>query len=382
MIKGFKNVRVYVNGLGIVRKSVAVRSGKIYKIADKIEGDDDFLTLDEGKILVPGFIDKHMHGANNSDGMYPTLEDQKNIAATVAKDGVTAYLITTMTETIPNIMKALQACASYIDNFNYEGARPLGIHLEGPFISKKYKGAQAETNIKKCSLPLFKEFLEAANNHIMQVTLACEENGSELIPFLKENKIVASIGHSNATYDECMQAIKEGVSSFTHTYNAMRPIHHREVGVVGSAMLAEGTYCEMICDLIHLSAPAIRLLYKTKGKDYLIVVTDGIEARHLPNGKYRLGGQDVYVENGVARLIDGTLAGSTLLMNVALRNVKKVLHLSLPDTIDLATINPAKNLGLKSKGMIKVGMDADFTVIDEDFNVYLTVLEGRIIYQK
>lgn len=383
MIKGFKQVNVYVEGIGIVKKTIRVENGKIAKICDCTDVEEGFISLDDDKIVVPGFIDKHIHGANNSDGMYNTIEDSKNISKVIASEGVSSYLITTMTQSVEQIDAALLNAKNFIEQYNYEGAKPLGIHLEGPFISKKYKGAQIESCIVPCDVETFKHYQSVSGNNIKQVTLAYEENGKELVNYLRETNVVASLGHTDATCEQSLEAVKEGATSFTHTYNAMKPLHHREAGTVGAALLADEAYCEMICDLIHLSKYAIKVLYKAKGKDKLIVITDGIEARHLPDGEYQLGGQAVYVKNGEARLIDGTLAGSTLLMNNGLRNVKNVLELSYEDTIDMATKNPALNLGIyDKKGSIKEGKDADFAVIDKDFNVYMTICEGNIIFEK
>ena len=253
---------------------------------------------------------------------------------------------------------------------------PTRIGFNGVMISVK------RNNLLK-AYDAFKEYNEASGNNILQVTLAYEENGKELVNYLRDNKIVASLGHTDATCDQALEAVAEGATSFTHTYNAMKPLHHREAGVVGAAFLADEAYCEMICDLIHLNKNAIKVLYKVKGKDKLIAITDGIEAKHLPDGQYQLGGQPVYVKNNEARLIDGTLAGSTLLMNIGLKNIKNVLELSIEDTVNMATKNPAINLYIyDKKGSIKEGKDADFAIIDSDFNVYMTVVEGNVVFEK
>lgn len=382
ILKGFEQVNVYVDGLGIVKKTVRVENGKIAKICD-CEGVDGFIKLNSDLIVLPGFIDEHVHGCNNSDGMYANLDDAKNISKNLVSDGTSSYLITTMTQSVDNIDAALKTAKELIDNKLYEGAKPLGIHLEGPFISKKYKGAQIESCIVPCDVNLFKHFEEVSGNHIKEVTLAYEENGKELVNYLKKKGIVASLGHTNATCDEALEGFREGATCTTHTYNAMKPLHHREAGVVGASLLNSDVYAELICDLIHVSDNAIRLLLKCKGKERIILITDSMESKNLPDGKYSLGGQDVYVKNGEARLIDGTLAGSTLKLNVGLRNFKKVTGLSLEDVCDLATKNPAKNLGIFDyKGSIKEGKDADFTVVDKDFNVYLVVSEGKIVYNR
>ena len=185
------------------------------------------------------------------------------------------------------------------------------------------------------------------------------------------------------TYEEALNAINNGFTTSTHTYNAMKGIHHREIGTLGAVMLDDRVKCELIADLHHVSAGAIRLLYKAKGKDGNLLITDSMEAKGLPDGMYQLGGNPVVVKEGTARLENGTLAGSILHLNEGVRNVKNVLGLTLEDAIDLATINPARNMGLdKEIGSIKVGKRADFAIIDSNVNVYKTIRDGKIIYSK
>lgn len=376
-IKGFKNCNVYVEGKGIIKSDVEVKDGKIVSF----NAPENALELDDKYIVVPGFIDRHIHGANNSDSMYPTLKDIRNICQTVAKEGVSTFLPTTMTQTIENICLALENIANYIENENDKGAYVLGMHLEGPFISKKHKGAQVESCIIPCSVEKFQIFERASHGYIKEVTLAYEENGKELCNYLYNKGIVASIGHTDATCAQVKEASQNGVTSATHTYNAMKGLHHREAGTVGGVFLSDSIYSELICDLVHVSADAIRVLYKNKGQDKITLITDGIEAKHLPDGMYKLGGQDVIVKGKEARLADGTLAGSTLKMNDAIKNMQSVMNLSMEKAIDLATINPARVLGIaENKGSIAINKDADFAVIDKDYNVYLTVSNGNIVY--
>lgn len=376
-MKGFKNVNIYIAGKGIVKSSLVVEGGKIASFDEK----KDLMTLSDDLIVIPGFIDKHIHGANHSDSMYPTLEDIKNISRTIAMEGVTSYMPTTMTQSEENITKALKNIREYIETENHDGAFVLGTHLEGPFISPKFKGAQPERYIVPCSVEEFMHYQAASGNNIKQVTLAYEENGKDLCNYLFSQGIVASLGHTNATAVEVLESVKNGVTSATHTYNAMKPLHHREAGTVGGIMLADSIYAELIADLVHVSPEAIRVLCKVKGLDKIILVTDAIESKHLPDGIYNLGGQDVMVKGREARLADGTLAGSTLKMNQAIKNIISVLGISLERAVDLATINPARNLGVdSSKGSIALGKDADFAVIDKDLNVYMAVSKGNIIY--
>lgn len=376
-MKGFKNVNIYIAGKGIVKSSLVIEGGKIASFDEK----KDLMTLSDDLIVIPGFIDKHIHGANHSDSMYPTLEDIKNISRTIAMEGVTSYMPTTMTQSEENITKALKNIREYIETENHDGAFVLGTHLEGPFISPKFKGAQPERYIVPCSVEEFMHYQAASGNNIKQVTLAYEENGKDLCNYLFSQGIVASLGHTNATAVEVLESVKNGVTSATHTYNAMKPLHHREAGTVGGIMLADSIYAELIADLVHVSPEAIRVLCKVKGLDKIILVTDAIESKHLPDGIYNLGGQDVMVKGREARLADGTLAGSTLKMNQAIKNIISVLGISLERAVDLATINPARNLGVdSSKGSIALGKDADFAVIDKDLNVYMAVSKGNIIY--
>lgn len=377
MIKGFKKSNIYVDGQGIINTSLKVENGKIASFSS----EEDFISLPDNLIVVPGFIDKHIHGANDSDSMDPTLDDIRNIAITVASEGVSAFMPTTMTQSFEAIEAALNNIKEF-KNTQEVGSEVIGIHLEGPFISKKMKGAQPEQYIIPCDVDTFKRFNEISGNNIKEVTLAYEENGAELIKYLVSNNIVASLGHTNATTLDVIEAAKLGASSMTHTFNGMKAFHHRETGTVGGGLLSKEINCELICDLIHVCPEALKVLYMCKGKEGISLITDAMEAKHLPDGKYMLGGQDVYVKDGAARLIDGTLAGSTLHMNQAIRNIKAVLDLSLTDAIDMATINPAKNLHIEDcKGSIAIGKDADFAIIDKDLNVYMTINKGRIIYE-
>lgn len=381
MFQGFNQVNVYVEGLGIVRKTVRVREGKIIAITDEI--DPTLKSLPDDQIVVPGFIDKHIHGANHSDGMYTTYDDVKNIATTIAKEGVTAFLVTTMTQSPEKIKQALNNIRDYIESKPSFGAEAIGIHLEGPFICTKYKGAQIESEIVPCDVATFKQYQQASNNHIKQVTLAYEENGKELVEYLVSQNIIASIGHTDATAKQTFEGIKAGITSSTHTYNAMRGIHHREIGTLGAVMLSDEVYCELIADLVHVSDDAIKLLFKCKGKDQVIAITDAIESKHLPDGIYKLGGQNVYVRGNEARLKDGTLAGSTLHMNLGLKNIRDLMEFSIEDTVDLASKNPALNLNIyDQKGSIAVGKDADFAIINAEFAVFMTISRGHVIFEK
>lgn len=374
---GFKNAKVYVEGQGIIRTNLQIENGKFVSFLDS----ESLISIRDDLIIVPGFIDEHMHGANGSDVMNGTPSDITNITQSVTQDGVTSVLLTTMTMEEDKITCALKNVDQCMKS-NVQGANILGVHLEGPFISKKYCGAQNPQNIQKPTKSLMSKFISDSNKNIRLVTFAYEESEEEFVDYLIKNNIIPSIGHSDCTSDLLKKGISEGIQSSTHTFNAMRGIHHRDIGIVGEVMLQEKVYAELICDLHHVSEDAIKLLYKCKGKDKIILITDSMEARFLSEGTYSLGGQKVYVSEGTARLKDGTLAGSILRMNDALRNIRSVLNISLEDAIDMASINPAKNLKIDDKkGSIALNKDADFVIIDDNFNVYATFINGKQIYK-
>ena len=378
-MKGFKNSWIVTEkGLektSLVYDELFTEIGKEY---------EELETLPEDYVVVPGFIDQHIHGAGGSDAMDGTLEDLKIIATSLAKEGTTAFLATTMTQSPENIENALKAVKEYIALNSDEGSQILGVHLEGPFISKDFAGAQPYEYIATPNVEVFKRYQDASGDNIRLVSLAPEEEGSsELIKYLKDNNIVASIGHSNSKYADVEKAVKAGATNLTHTYNAMKPVHHREVGTVGSAYLFDALACECICDGIHVSGPAIRLLHKNKPNDKFVLITDAMRAKHLPDGVSELGGQVVIVKNGEARLENGTLAGSVLRMNVAVKNVMNFLNLPLEEVVKYASINPAKNLGVDNLlGSIKEGKRADFVILDKDLNVVKTVRAGKVIYER
>lgn len=378
-MKKFRNALVYVEGEGLKKTDVTFDE-KILSIGG---GEGEVIELPENAIVLPGFIDEHIHGAGGSDAMDGTVEDLKMIATTVAAEGTTGFLATTMTQSPENIKKAMQAVKTYREANSDEGARVLGVHLEGPFIAAAHKGAQPLEYIAKPDVAVFDEYNAASGGVIKIVTLAPEEAGAaELIAHLKANGIVPSIGHTSAKTVEVAAAIEAGAKNVTHTYNAQSALHHREIGVVGSAMLYDELNCELIADTIHVSVPAIRLLVKNKPLDKLTLITDAMRAKGMADGESELGGQVVIVKGGEARLKDGTLAGSVLKMNRAVQNMTEKVGVPFLQAVDYATINPAKTLGIDNEaGSIKVGKRADFAVLNDKFDVLMTVRGGKIVYQ-
>ena len=378
-MKCFKNALVYVVGEG-VKKCTVEFDEKILSIGENSTAEE--IALPEGAIVLPGFVDQHIHGAGGSDGMDGTVADLEIIAKTVAAEGTTSFLATTMTQSVENITKAMQAVKEYREG-QHDGARVVGIHLEGPFIAPAFKGAQPLEYVAKPDVDVFKAYNEASGNAIKIVSLAPEVEGSEeLIAYLTENGIVSSIGHTGAKCADIEKAIAKGASNVTHTYNAQTPLHHREIGTVGSAMLFDELNCELICDTIHVSVPAMRLLVKNKPADKLSLITDAMRAKGIPDGVSELGGQVVYVKNGEARLEDGTLAGSVLRMNRAVQNMVEKVGVPFTQAVDYATINPARMVGIDGEaGSIAVGKRADFTVLNANYDVLCTVVGGKVVYK-
>ena len=381
-MKCFKNVAVYVEGKGIKKTSVSFDE-KIKKISRSTIKGAEVIDLPDDAIVLPGFIDQHIHGAGGSDGMDGTIEDIAIIAKTIAAEGTTSFLVTTMTQSPENITKALAAVKAYKDADSKEGARVLGVHLEGPFIAAAHKGAQPLEYVKAPDVAAFDEYYAASGESIRIVTLAPEVEGAEaFIRHLTEKGVVSSIGHTGAKFADIEKAVAAGASNVTHTYNAQSALHHREIGTVGSAMLVDALNTELIADMIHVSVPAMRLLVKNKPLDKLTLITDAMRAKGIPDGISELGGQTVYVKNGEARLEDGTLAGSVLRMNRAVQNVVEKVGVPFTQAVDYATINPAKNLKIDNEvGSIKLGKRADFTVLNSAYDVVMTVRGGEIVYQ-
>jgi N-acetylglucosamine-6-phosphate deacetylase len=299
-MKGFRNCNVYVEGKGVIKTSIIIEKGKIVSFEDN--QNTELMQLDDNLIVIPGLIDEHIHGANNSDAMDGSVAALENIARTLAKEGVTSFLATTMTQSSENITSALKAVKEYKELNLREGAGLLGVHLEGPFISKQFIGAQPLEYVAEPSVEIFRNYQAASGNNIRIVTLAPEEGAESLIKYLVANNIIASIGHTNASYEDVQKAVNCGASNVTHTYNAMKPLHHREIGTVGSAFLFDELTAEVICDGIHVSAPALRVLYKNKPKGKMVLISDAMRAKHMPDGEYELGGQPVFVKDNQARL--------------------------------------------------------------------------------
>ena len=336
-------------------------------------------TIDaEGCYVSPGFIDIHTHGIAGHDVMDSDEKGLSDMCRRYSASGVTGVLATTMTMDINSIRKAVCILNGLVKEKKMKVI--IGCHLEGPFISKSYPGAQNTEYIIQPDISLIEEFKDV----IRLVTIAPELSGAkEFIQACVDRNITVSIGHSSATYEEAIEAIKIGAKSITHTFNAMTPLQHRNPGVVGAAMEETGVYCELIADNIHIHPAVQRILLNIKGIDNIILVSDSMRAAAMSEGIYELGGQPVEVKDRSARLKDGTLAGSILTLDEALRNFKNNTGISIEDVVKTVTVNPSKLIGLDhKKGSLDKEKDADITIFDDEINIRYTFCEGDLCYRK
>ena len=331
-----------------------------------------------GNYVAPGLVDIHIHGYVNADVSDGSSDGIRDIAEGIAKNGVTSFLPTTMTVSISEIDAALNSVrAVKEESKSWDGAEIIGVHAEGPFINPSKKGAQAEENILKPDA----EYLIKNQDIIRSVTLAPEmDTDHECIKRVaKETNIVISMGHTDATFEEAMSAVSDGVSHSTHLYNAMSPMHHRKPGVV-LAIFSSNVSTELIADTFHIHPGLFGMVASIK-KDKLVLITDCTRAGGMPDGEYSLGGQPIFLKGIQCLLADGTIAGSVLKLNNAVKNVLDATDLDVPTVVSMATINAAKAIREDHRiGSLESGKDADIIIADGDFNIKSTIKAGRVIY--
>ncbi|MGM0829597.1 MAG: N-acetylglucosamine-6-phosphate deacetylase [Bacillota bacterium] len=366
---------------------IKIENGKITEMGDRSQLTDSeeykVISLPHGYSVVPGMIDIHIHGVNGADTMDATREALDTMTGTLPKEGTTSFLATTMTEASGAIEKALKATADYMSNHQRGGqAEILGLHLEGPFINPDKAGAQPLNRIQKPNVEVFKNWHALSGENIKLVTLAPElDDEYELIRYLKENGIVASVGHSSATYDQVGKAIDAGLSHVTHLFNQMSGLHHREPGIVGASFLRKELMVELISDGIHVRPEVVQLAFDQITDERLILITDSMRAKCLKNGQYDLGGQMVTVKDGKALLDEDTLAGSVLKMRDAFTNIQEFTTGEMRSAIKMTAENPAKQLNVfDRKGSLAPRKDADIVILDENKDVYTTICKGKIAY--
>lgn len=342
-------------------------------------------TLDvAGRIIIPGLIDIHVHGGHGiTFGQLETLEEDLNAYSEwVVEQGVTGFLTSITAPTAEEIRDLIQAYVPLFEK-GTSGAEPLGIHLEGPFMNIEKKGAQNPAWIRDPSPEEAEMYAEAGQGWIRQMTMAPElPHAKEVAALFRKAGIVLSIGHSTADYETAVDALKGDWSHITHTYNAQTGLHHRAPGIVGATLVSEKATAELIADEVHVHPGAMKVLTRCLGTDRVVLVTDAMTGAGLPDGDYELLGFKITVEDGKATQEDGTIAGSVTVLNRCVENVYKDVGVSLAEAVKMASLNPARVLGLSNLlGSIGVGKDASLTVIDEDVNVYLTMVKGDIVYK-
>lgn len=374
-----KNGRIITEEGIIEGKNLVIEGRKISGIVDELPEAQEIIDA-KGNFVSPGFVEIHIHGAGGCDTMDGTCEAINNVSKAISKHGTTSFVPTTVTLDSHSTSMAVNAARKCMED-GTDGAQVLGIHLEGPFINEKNKGAHDIKYIRKPDINLLMEMVDNDLAGIKIMTLAPELDGAdELIKFLVGHGVVVSAGHSDGTYGNIMEGIGRGISHSTHLYNAMRGFNHREPGVVGAIFDSRIT-TEFIADGIHLHFAAIRTALTVKGYENCALITDAMQACCMEPGVYMLGGQQVYVKEGAARLENGTLAGSVLTMDRAVRNVLKNTSLNLPEAVAMASSVPARIIKVDDrKGKIMQGYDADVIIFDPDINILATIAGGKKIY--
>ncbi len=355
---------------------ILIREGSIQAI-----GPRESLQLPRGAtevaapdcMAIPGFIDIHVHGAGGRDVMEGSGEALQTMSRKLAEFGTTSFLATTVTAATDDTCRAAEGVARYVAKQHEAdpvGAEVLGIHFEGPFLSKERRGVHPPELLQLPSAPVLERLLKASAGNARILTIAPELFGAApCIDAAKKAGLVVSMGHTDATYEQARAAIARGTRHATHVYNAMRPFTHRDPGVIGAVLTSPEVSAELIADGIHVDEVAMKILLQAKGPGRVILISDGISATGMPDGKYMLGGMEVTVTQGVCRNAEGKLAGSTLTLDRALRNIV-ALGVPFAEAVRMLTLNPAKLLGIEfKKGALRTGADADIVLLDETLHV-------------
>lgn len=378
----FRNFKIITEDEVLIGYNLTVAGENIHSIfKGEASGEFDLIIEGNGMFLSPGFIDIHNHGNSGYDVMDGTPKALEEMAKFHLKNGVTGFLAATMTASHQDIINAIDNANRFIEkNCASENfSRLLGIYVEGPYFNSENKGAQKQEHIRELSIKELDEYIDAGKDSLKIISIAPETEGaSSGIENIVKNGIIAACGHSKGTYEEIVSAIDRGVTLATHLYNGMRSFHHREPGIVGAALLDERIACEIICDGIHVHYGAVDIAYKLKGRKNLILISDAMRAAGMEDGIYELGGQDVIVSRGEARLKDGSLAGSTLTLNRAVKNLISNLHIPLEDAVFMASLSGAKVIGIDDEsGSIKEGKLADLIIFDDEINIKSVFLKGK-----
>lgn len=367
------------------RPLLLVGDGKIVEIASAaalaVPSGARTLNFADG-LIAPGYIDLHIHGSAGFDVMDGSPGGLSAIARLLAQHGVTSYYPTTVTAPMDATLRALERLAEAIESTERDGqsakgqARPLGIHLEGPFISHARRGVHPPENLLPPKMETFERFWQAAHGHIRMLTIAPElEGAAELIQEASRRSVCVSLGHSDADFAAAERGVASGARHATHTFNAMRPLDHRNPGILGAVLTDNRLSADVIADGVHLDPAIVKLFANAKGPENAVLITDATAATGMPDGRYRLGSLEVEVKDGRC-MANGKLAGSVLTMDRAVRNLARFAEWALPNAVAAATRNPARVAGLTGKGVLAAGADADFVVLNAAGEVQQTFVGG------
>lgn len=357
---------------------ILVEDDKISEICENAKDDIEIKDY-SGKIVAPGYFDTHIHGFGGHDIMDGTKEALLEISKGIVKNGVTSFLATTLTDSVEKLDRA---CENVKENKDLcEGAKVQGIFLEGPFFTEKFKGAQNPKYMSDPSIEKLKKWKELSGNTVNKIAIAPERNGAtEFIKESVKNGVKVALGHSDATYEQAKAAVDAGANIFVHTYNGMSPLHHRNPGMVGAALTTD-TYSEVICDGHHVHPAAVNVILKAKTTDKTLLVTDCMMAGGMSDGQYKLGEFDVTVAGGTARLDSGSLAGSVANLYQEVQNVANWGIATKLEAVKMASLIPAKSVGLDDKiGSLSKGKFADINILDDELNVLEVYIDGKRRY--
>ncbi len=370
--------KAYSNGRELPAGIIEVEEGKFKTLEISGEAELDLSSY----TVFPGFIDMHTHGGCGIEAVSASFDELDTMSRFYAEGGACEFCATTVTESIENLVAAEQRIVKRM-KAGTSGAAIAGIYLEGPFLSHEFRGAHEETLLRTPTRADMDRLIEAGEGNLRVIAIAPEIDGALCaIKYFNEKGVKVSLGHSGATYAEGAAGFAAGGSIAVHTYNAMRGLNHREPGFLGASLIADEAYGEIICDFLHVAPEAVKIALRCKGKDKIVFITDSIVTAGLPDGNYFSGALPVTVKDGVARAENGALAGSSLRINRALGNVVEVLGVPVCDAMLGVTKNPAEALGMYDEiGSIDVGKRAHLTVLDEKFNVVMTIVDGKIVYR-
>ncbi|HTS35030.1 MAG TPA: N-acetylglucosamine-6-phosphate deacetylase [Candidatus Solibacter sp.] len=389
MRTAFTATRLFTPTEEVARPLLVVEDGRIAEVSSRLSAEAPAAAslVDFGDaVIAPGFFDIHIHGGAGLDVMRTAPSELPVLGKFLARHGVTAYFPTTVAAPLDSTCAALERLADAIEGNDSDGAaveaRPLGIHLEGPFLSHKRRGVHPPGNLVEPTVAIFDRLWQAARGHVCVLTIAPEVPGAlEVIAEAARRKVCVSIGHSDADMPAARAGVKAGARHATHTFNAMRPLDHREPGIIGEVLSDDRLTADIIVDGIHVAPEVVKVFLQAKGPERAVLITDAMTATGMPNGRYQLGPIEVDVKDGKATA-GGSLAGSVLTMDRAVRNVTQFSAWDLRHAVRAATLNPAKAVGMESDlGRLTEGARADFIVLNAKGEVLKTAVGGVLSSQ-